>query len=298
MMYEALGYPEDHPDRAIARASIDKLVVPGDEESYCQPCVSPVWDTALVCHTLLEAGDARSVASVQRGLQWLLPQAGARGQRRLGDPAARCASGRLGVPVQQRPLSRPRRHRRGGDGDGPAAPAPADQEIRHRHRPRARMDRGHAVRKRRLRRLRCRQHPLPSQQHPVRRSRRAARSADRGRHRALPVDARPARRAAGREPRRRPRDRLSARDPARRRQLVRPLGHELHLRRLVGAVRAQCGRARRAGRHGPPRRRLADRDPESRRRLGRGRHELQARIPRLRAGARARPRRPPGRCSP
>jgi squalene-hopene/tetraprenyl-beta-curcumene cyclase len=74
MMYEALGYPEDHPDRAIARASIDKLVVPGDEESYCQPCVSPVWDTALVCHTLLEAGDARSVASVQRGLQWLLPR--------------------------------------------------------------------------------------------------------------------------------------------------------------------------------------------------------------------------------
>jgi squalene-hopene/tetraprenyl-beta-curcumene cyclase len=74
MMYEALGYAEDHPDRAIARASIDKLVVAGDEESYCQPCVSPIWDTALVCHTLLEAGDARSVASVQRGLQWLLPR--------------------------------------------------------------------------------------------------------------------------------------------------------------------------------------------------------------------------------
>ncbi|MBV8744922.1 MAG: squalene--hopene cyclase, partial [Xanthobacteraceae bacterium] len=74
MMYEALGYPADHPDRAVARASIDKLVVPGEAESYCQPCVSPVWDTALVCHTLLEAGDARSVASVQRGLQWLLPR--------------------------------------------------------------------------------------------------------------------------------------------------------------------------------------------------------------------------------
>jgi squalene-hopene/tetraprenyl-beta-curcumene cyclase len=33
-----------------------------------------VWDTALVCHTLLEAGDKRSVASVRRGLQWLLPK--------------------------------------------------------------------------------------------------------------------------------------------------------------------------------------------------------------------------------
>ena len=38
-------------------------------------------------------------------------------------------------------------------------------------------------------------------------------------------------------------------------------------------------------------------DPECRRRLGRGRRELQARLPRLRAARRARPRRPPGRCS-
>jgi squalene-hopene/tetraprenyl-beta-curcumene cyclase len=74
MMFVVLGYPEDHPDRAVARASLDKLVVIGDEEGYCQPCVSPVWDTALVCHTLLEAGDKRSVASVRRGLQWLLPK--------------------------------------------------------------------------------------------------------------------------------------------------------------------------------------------------------------------------------
>jgi squalene-hopene/tetraprenyl-beta-curcumene cyclase len=74
MMFEVLGYPVDHPDRAIARASIDKLVVIDGEEGYCQPCVSPVWDTALACHTLLEAGDDRSVASARRGLQWLLPK--------------------------------------------------------------------------------------------------------------------------------------------------------------------------------------------------------------------------------
>jgi squalene-hopene/tetraprenyl-beta-curcumene cyclase len=74
MMFEVLGYPADHPDRAIARASIDKLVVIDGEEGYCQPCVSPVWDTALACHTLLEAGDDRSVASARRGLQWLLPK--------------------------------------------------------------------------------------------------------------------------------------------------------------------------------------------------------------------------------
>ena len=40
----------------LARAAIDKLVVVDEREAYCQPCVSPVWDTALVCHALLEAG--------------------------------------------------------------------------------------------------------------------------------------------------------------------------------------------------------------------------------------------------
>ena len=42
-----------------------------------------------------------------------------------GDWAERApgrASRRLGLPVPQRPLSRSRRHRRGGDGDGPRAP--------------------------------------------------------------------------------------------------------------------------------------------------------------------------------
>ena len=29
-----------------------------DDEAYCQPCVSPVWDTALAAHALLEAGGA------------------------------------------------------------------------------------------------------------------------------------------------------------------------------------------------------------------------------------------------
>ena len=48
MMYDALGYPPEHPDRAIARRAVDKLLVIREDEAYCQPCVSPVWDTALV----------------------------------------------------------------------------------------------------------------------------------------------------------------------------------------------------------------------------------------------------------
>jgi squalene-hopene/tetraprenyl-beta-curcumene cyclase len=74
MMFEALGIPNDHPDAAIARAAVDKLVVVNDREAYCQPCVSPVWDTGLACHALLESGDDAAAASVRRGLQWLLPK--------------------------------------------------------------------------------------------------------------------------------------------------------------------------------------------------------------------------------
>jgi squalene-hopene/tetraprenyl-beta-curcumene cyclase len=74
IMFEALGLPKDHPHAAIARAAVDRLVVVTDREAYCQPCVSPVWDTALACHALLESGDETAAASARRGLQWLLPK--------------------------------------------------------------------------------------------------------------------------------------------------------------------------------------------------------------------------------
>ena len=73
MMYDVLGYPENHPDRAIARLSVEKLLVIKADEAYCQPCVSPVWDTALVAHALLETKDAAAEAAVARGLEWLKP---------------------------------------------------------------------------------------------------------------------------------------------------------------------------------------------------------------------------------
>ncbi|RIK96890.1 MAG: squalene--hopene cyclase [Proteobacteria bacterium] len=74
MMYDALGYPEDYPPRATTRRGIDKLLVVHDEEAYCQPCVSPVWDTVLTAHALLEAGDDASVAKAHAGLDWLKPR--------------------------------------------------------------------------------------------------------------------------------------------------------------------------------------------------------------------------------
>ena len=73
MMYDVLGYPPSHPDRAIARISVEKLLVIKDHEAYCQPCVSPVWDTALVAHALLETKDEKAQVAAVRGLEWLAP---------------------------------------------------------------------------------------------------------------------------------------------------------------------------------------------------------------------------------
>src|SRR5215469_16348321 len=74
MMYDALGKDADFPPRAVTRRGIDKLLVIGEHEAYCQPCVSPVWDTALTCHALEEAGSEQAAYQAKQGLDWLLPK--------------------------------------------------------------------------------------------------------------------------------------------------------------------------------------------------------------------------------
>src|SRR5207302_976703 len=71
MMFDCLGYSPDHPGYASALASLRKLLVLDGERSYCQPCLSPVWDTALACHALMEVEDIRLEATVRRALDWL-----------------------------------------------------------------------------------------------------------------------------------------------------------------------------------------------------------------------------------
>jgi len=74
MMFDHLGYPEDHPARAIARRSVELLLVHREDETYCQPCVSPVWDTALAAHAMMEAGGEANFARAEAGLAWLKPR--------------------------------------------------------------------------------------------------------------------------------------------------------------------------------------------------------------------------------
>ncbi len=76
--YEAmdmLGYPPGHPDRAICLKAIQRLLVERpDGSAYCQPCLSPVWDTAWSAVALMTAGGDGSEDAVQKVVDWLLPR--------------------------------------------------------------------------------------------------------------------------------------------------------------------------------------------------------------------------------
>ncbi len=70
-MMVLLGYPADDPRRVTAKAALRKLVIETADSAYCQPCVSPVWDTALAALAMQETGDPAAVDAANRALDWL-----------------------------------------------------------------------------------------------------------------------------------------------------------------------------------------------------------------------------------
>ncbi len=72
--YEALlllGDPVDAPHVVTAKAAIDKLLVIKEQEAYCQPCLSPVWDTALTVLALQEVDKIGNRPALRRAYDWL-----------------------------------------------------------------------------------------------------------------------------------------------------------------------------------------------------------------------------------
>ena len=85
MMYfilalDALGYAQDHPDRVEAIRHFESLLIETADRFIFQPCVSPIWDTALCAFALGEAGAAPS-APLTRAADWLISKE----VRRKGD---------------------------------------------------------------------------------------------------------------------------------------------------------------------------------------------------------------------
>ncbi len=76
MALKVMGYPDDHPAVLAARSAVEKLVIQqtapdGQAEVMVQPCLSPVWDTCLGAHALLESGEKDDPALIE-ALDWLL----------------------------------------------------------------------------------------------------------------------------------------------------------------------------------------------------------------------------------
>ncbi len=76
--YEAmdlLDIPADNEQRRVARAAIDRLLVIKDDMAYCQPCVSPIWDTGLTSLVLQEVDryehNSQTQQAIISALHWL-----------------------------------------------------------------------------------------------------------------------------------------------------------------------------------------------------------------------------------
>lgn len=73
MAFHALGYDWDEPNFRMTREAIDRLLIARDDDHVtCQPCLSPIWDTCLAAHALLETGEAGDSDTFDRAFDWLL----------------------------------------------------------------------------------------------------------------------------------------------------------------------------------------------------------------------------------
>lgn len=76
-----LGYADESPEMTYAMKQIEDLMIEEDGAIRLQPCVSPVWDTALALNALGDLEMSAETPAVARAVSWLL----AREVRRPGD---------------------------------------------------------------------------------------------------------------------------------------------------------------------------------------------------------------------
>ena len=80
MALDSLGYADDHPDRIEAVRQFETLMIETANRLQFQPCVSPIWDTAIAAFALGEMGTA-DPQTLTRAADWML----AKEVRRKGD---------------------------------------------------------------------------------------------------------------------------------------------------------------------------------------------------------------------
>jgi len=71
MALDSLGYSADHPDLIEAVRHFENLLIEMDGRQQFQPCVSPIWDTAIAAFALGERGGA-DPRMLTRAADWIL----------------------------------------------------------------------------------------------------------------------------------------------------------------------------------------------------------------------------------
>jgi squalene-hopene/tetraprenyl-beta-curcumene cyclase len=67
-----LGYGDDHEVMRWAIKQLDDLILEDEWGARVQPCVSPVWDTAIASIALADAGVAKFHPAMRKAARWLL----------------------------------------------------------------------------------------------------------------------------------------------------------------------------------------------------------------------------------
>jgi squalene-hopene/tetraprenyl-beta-curcumene cyclase len=78
---KALGYPADHFQVKRAESELNKLQHETEDRVWIEPCLSPVWDTAIVIIALHESGISAEHPVLKRATEWVID----REVRFLGD---------------------------------------------------------------------------------------------------------------------------------------------------------------------------------------------------------------------
>ena len=72
MAYKCMGLPDDHAAICKELAELEAFEIEDEETIRLQPCVSPVWDTAIILNAMIDSGHVPDGDSTRRAAQWLL----------------------------------------------------------------------------------------------------------------------------------------------------------------------------------------------------------------------------------
>jgi len=86
MAYKCMGLPDHHPAISKELAELAAFEIEEADTVRMQPCISPVWDTALVVNSLIDSGYPADSQAITKACEWLLSKQ----TRRKGDWSVKC----------------------------------------------------------------------------------------------------------------------------------------------------------------------------------------------------------------